>query len=170
MELWDLLDQNGNPLGRTLVRGEVLPQGTYHRTVDIYTVNSRGELLTTLRAPEKDMYPNLWEVTGGSAVAGEASLTAAMRELREETGLTAEAQEMVYLMTHCGRTTICDVYLFRRNAAIADLTMQVGETVAARWVSFDEWERMIDAGDVPAPVGRLYEVAKPRLWEELGKR
>ena len=78
MELWDLLDENGRALGRTHIRGEKVPQGCYHRTVDIYTVNSRGELLVTLRAPDKDLFPNLWEVTGGSAMAGEDSLTAAL--------------------------------------------------------------------------------------------
>lgn len=168
MELWDLLDRDGVPLGRTLVRGEPVPTGTYHRTVDIFTVNSRGELLITLRAPDKDAYPNLWEITGGSVVAGEDSLTAAMRELQEETGLIAKATELVFLNTHCGRTTIRDTYLLRRNAAIAALTMQEGETVAARWVTFAEWEHMIDTQQVPAPLVGLYGVVKPVLLEKLG--
>lgn len=168
MELWDLLDENGVPLGRTHVRGEALPPNTYHRTVDIYTVNSRGELLVTLRAPGKETYPNLWEITGGSAVAGEDSLTAAKRELHEETGIVAADGEIVFLITNRGRTTVRDVYLVRKDIAITDLTMQEGETVAAKWVTFAAWEQMIAHGDVPAPLAELYHAVKETLFEKLG--
>ena len=167
MELWDLLDENGRPLGQTHVRSEAMPQGRYHRTVDIYTVNSRGELLVTLRSPDKDLYPNYWEVTGGSAVAGEDSLTAARRELREETGIAATAEEMTFLMTNRGRTTLMDVYLVRKDVELSALTLQEGETVAAQWVTFAEWEGMIERGEVPEPVGRLYFAVKDKLLQNI---
>lgn len=163
MELWDLLDKEGKPLGRTHVRGEDLPQGTYHRTVEIFTVNSRGELLLTLRAPDKIPFPNMWEVTGGSVVAGEDSLTAAGRELREETGIDARAGEVEFLMTNRGKTVLMDIYLVRKDAEISDLTMQAGETVAARWVTFAEFERMIGNGEIPEPVYRRYYAVKDIL-------
>lgn len=169
MELWDLLDENGRPLGRTHVRGEAMPQGCYHRTVDIYTVNSRGKLLVTLRAPDKETYPDRWEVTGGSVVAGEDSLTAAWRELREETGITAEKGELTFLMSHRGRTSLSDVYLVRKDVELSDLTMQEGETVAAQWVTFAEWEAMIERGEIPEPGGRLYYIVKERLFKKLAE-
>ncbi len=65
-ELWDLLDKDGMPIGATHVRGEKLPHGAYHRVVEIFTVNSKGELLVTKRAPEKKLYPEMWETTGGA--------------------------------------------------------------------------------------------------------
>lgn len=167
MELWDLLDENGNPLGRTHIRGEALPQGTYHRTVDIYTVNSRGELLITLRAPDKETYPNMWEVTGGSVIAGEDSRTAARRELREETGLAVGESEIEFLTTDRGRTTLMDIYLVRKDAETACLTMQEGETAAAKWVTFAEWESMIQSGEIPESAARRYDTVKDILRAKI---
>lgn len=156
MELWDLLDAQGNPLGKTHPRSQPVPVGAYHRTVDIFTVNSRGELLVTLRSPDKDTYPDFWETTGGSVLAGETSLAAAVRELREETGLVASPSELRLLARDRGRTTLREVYLLRRDASLDELTMQEGETVAARWVSFERWERMIADGMVAAPLAEMY--------------
>ena len=140
-ELWDLLDEDGMPIGATHVRGEKLPHGAYHRVVEIFTVNSKGELLVTKRAPEKKLYPEMWETTGGAVFAGEDSLDAARRELRG--------------------------YFARKDVPVEELTMQPGETVAARWVTLSEFERMIGDGLVPAPVCRRYSMIKYVLVNKL---
>lgn len=86
-EYWDLYDENRRPLGETHLRGLALPKGTYHIVVEVWTVNSKGEILLTLRDPKKETYPDKWECTGGSILAGETSKTGAVRELFEEIGI-----------------------------------------------------------------------------------
>lgn len=54
-------------------------------------VRHEGFVLLTLRSASKD-YPLTWEFPAGSALAGESSVDAAIRELREETGLSAEPE------------------------------------------------------------------------------
>lgn len=169
MELWDLLDQDGVPLGATHIRGKKLPADTYHRTVEIFTVNSKNQLLVTLRDPNKDPYPNLWEITGGSVISGEDSLTAAMRELHEETGISVKADEIIFLAVNRGGTALTDIYLCFCDKEISELTLQKGETVDAKWVSFDEFEEMIDAGIVPDPVRRRYLSIKDMLYAKTTK-
>lgn len=170
MELWDLLDREGNLLGITHVRSGNLPEGAYHRTVEIFTVNSQGKLLVTLRDPQKETFPNMWEITGGSVVAGENSMTAAIRELQEETGISRTADEMIFLMTNPGTTALMDIYLTFCDAEVSELTLQAGETVDAKWVTFGEFEKMIDEGIVPEPVYRRYHAVKDLLTEEIGRR
>lgn len=170
MELWDLLDKDGNPLGITHVRGEKLPEGTYHRTVEIFTVNPQNKLLVTLRDTNKDIYPNLWEVTGGSAVAGEDSLTAAIRELYEETGIVAAANELVFLKSSFGKTNLNDIYLTFQNVKASEIKLQAGETVDAKWIEFNEFESMMDQGIVAEPVCRRYCEVKESLLSEIAKR
>lgn len=167
MELWDLLDENGKPLGRTHRRGDPLPEGTFHLVVEVFTVNRAGMLLVTRRAPDKYPYPNAWEVTGGSALAGEDSLSAAKRELREETGIAVADSDIAFLHRHRGRTVVMDIYLARSDAAVEEMTMQPGETSAARWVTFDAWERMIADGDIPEPVARRYDGVRALLREKI---
>ena len=49
-EIWDLYDAQGRATGKTMLRGEGVPQGLYHICVHIWPVNSRGELLIQRRA------------------------------------------------------------------------------------------------------------------------
>ena len=87
MELWDLLDEQGNPTGETMVRGERLRTGQFHLVVHIWVVDTAGRLLLQKREAHLRLMPDIWAATGGSAVAGEDSETAARRELREELGI-----------------------------------------------------------------------------------
>ena len=89
MELWDLFDAGRRPLVRTHPRGTPCAAGEYHIVVSVWTLDSRDNFLLTLRDPAKESYPNTWENTGGSALAGETSRAAAVRELAEETGILA---------------------------------------------------------------------------------
>ena len=166
-ELWDLLDEDGMPIGATHVRGEAMPHGAYHRVVEVFTLNAKGELLVTKRSPEKKPYPNMWEITGGAVVAGEDSLDAARRELREETGIQAGTGELELLLTHRSGSAFIDIYLARKDVPAQELIMQQGETVAGKWVAFSEFERMIGDGLVPPPVCRRYAVVKTILMNKI---
>ena len=156
MELWDLYDAHRRPLNRTHVRGEPLSPGEFHLVAEVCTVNRKGELLLTLRSGEKQKYPNLWECTGGSVLAGEESLPGAVRELFEETGIRAAPEELRYLCSTAEPfdAPFChmDFYLLVRDVPLTDLVMQPGETVSARWAGRDEVADMIRSGQIARPV------------------
>lgn len=92
-ELWDAYDREGNRLGFDLVRGEPLPEGVWHMVAEIYAVTLDGRVLVTRRHPDK-IWGGLWEITGGGVVKGETPLQAAVRELREETGIVVRPQDL----------------------------------------------------------------------------
>ncbi len=93
-ELWDLTDRQGNPSGRTHRRGAPdWPAGYFHVVAATCVVRDDNLVLLTKRAATKD-YPLTWEFPAGSALTGERSVEAAIRELREETGLSAVTQKM----------------------------------------------------------------------------
>jgi len=81
-EYWDLVDGSGRPLGKTLQRGCIPADGEYHHVVHVWIRNSGGRYLITRRAAEKNVFPGLWEIPGGCAVAGETVREAAVREVR----------------------------------------------------------------------------------------
>ncbi len=125
-------------------------RGTYHVAVGIWTVNDLRQILITLRAHEKSDWPDLWENTAGSVLAGETSRQGAVRELFEETGIRAEEEELFLIGSERGRNTFGDCYMLRKNINLRDIVFQKGETVSARWVTLPELDEMI-AGELIAP-------------------
>jgi|SRR5215475_2264006 len=56
----------------------------------VMLIDRRGRLLLQLRDVEAPTWPNVWGLPGGHLEPGESPATAALRELREETGLYAD--------------------------------------------------------------------------------
>ena len=80
-EIWDIFDADGNPTGRTVVRGRYfLKPGEYHLVVHIWIVSSDGRLLLQRRSDKKRLMPGEWAATGGAAISGESSFEGAKRE------------------------------------------------------------------------------------------
>ncbi|MFR3238966.1 MAG: NUDIX hydrolase [Acutalibacter sp.] len=157
MELWDLYDKGRAPLHRTHPRGAPLPEGAYHVAVEVAVFNPQGEVLLTRRAPEKEKHPGCWEITGGAVLAGEDSLTAACRELWEETGIRVQPQELTLLGTECVPRVFLDIYAVKKPVPLSQLVFQPGETDAAQWMDFSQWRGLAGKGAYLTPSWRERE-------------
>ena len=96
MELFDLLDEQGNLTGEIQERGVVHREGFRHRTVHtwVYRRKEDGipEVLLQLRSPQKDSWPGCYDVSSAGHIdAGEEPLPTALRELSEELGAAPPA-------------------------------------------------------------------------------
>jgi 16S rRNA (adenine1518-N6/adenine1519-N6)-dimethyltransferase len=79
-------------------RGEVHGNNLRHRAVHIFIFNRAGELLLQRRSRWKDRHPNLWDSSAaGHVEAGEEYDATAVRELREELGVTANLTRVAHL-------------------------------------------------------------------------
>ena len=67
LEIWDLLDENGNKTGKIFERGTPFPEGYYHLGVDVWMVNAKNEILIQKRSPNKRNSPNVWAMKIGRA-------------------------------------------------------------------------------------------------------
>ena len=127
-------------------------RGEYHLTVCVWIVNAKGQFLLSKRTANKSC-PNMWECTGGSAVAGDDSLTTAIKEVREELGLVLKPENGVLLKRlRVGPDVYreggewVDIWLFRQEAELASLGFEPEETCAAMWASKEEIDRMVEEG------------------------
>ena len=141
-ELWDVYDEKRRLTGRTHRRGDPLEKGERHLVVHVWLLNSQGQFLLTKRTPNKT-FPDMWESTGGSALAGEDSLSAALREVREETGLRPEPEKGQRLISLKRRDYFCDVWLFEQDFSLEDVVLQEGETCGACYAGREEILEML---------------------------
>lgn len=156
-EIWDVLDENRCLTGETMLRSEH-PSEKYHLVVHIWIKNSNGEWLISKRTPNKH-YPLLWECTGGSALAGEDSITAALREVKEELGINLEKEKgsLYKTIKRPVYHDYCDVWLFEHNCNINEIVLQEDETCDAMWASSEIIFNLIDNNEF-VPINNMQYV------------
>lgn len=168
MEFWQLYDeQTGAPLPHPHPRGEPLPPGTFHKAVGVWIVDEENRFLLTLRSPEKEEYPLCWENPGGGVQWGEESSLAALRELKEETGIQARPQQLHFLCSTRAKGRQMDSFLLRSSVHPKNVRLQKGETVAVCRVSYEVLLEMARTGRLAAPIGKTLLLLCPALKKAL---
>jgi len=81
------------------------------------------------------------------AVSGDDSIGAAVREVKEETGLDVLPENGEFLFTRTRDNIILDVWLFRQDFDISDVKLQENETIDAKYATPDEIRVMINNGE-----------------------
>ena len=161
-EYWDIYDGNRLFQNRTIRRGDTFGDGEYYVCCEVWFQNSKGEMLITQRHPSKKA-GGLWEFLGGGVLAGEATTQAAVREVKEEIGITVSANELSLLHIHKDRNYFMDIYVVKKDIDIKSIVLNKKETVNAKWVSKEELQTMIDNQEVVRSVARRFDLLKDKL-------
>lgn len=158
-ELWDLYNGERKETGATLLRGTPIPKGQYHLVVSVWIVNSKGQYLLSQRHPDKP-YPYFWECTGGSVLAGEDSLKGALREVKEELGISLEVSQgkLIYQTRREPSQDFYDVWLFHADIDMENITLQETEVVAVQWVNRDNLLDMYRKGKLHPLIDYIHEI------------
>ena len=164
MELLDVLDEDGEPSGLSRERNMVHLRGDYHRTSHVWVVRDRADggfdLLLQKRSSQKDSFAGCYDISSsGHIPAGADYLDSALRELKEELGIEAGAEDLVFVDFHDGRYSgefrgkpfrdheRSAVYLYRRPVEISGLSLQKEEVESVRWMEIGEVLRAAESGD-----------------------
>ena len=162
MEYNDIYDQNRRLTGRTHLRGTPWKKGEFGLVVCVWIYDGKGNLLLTQRAPEKS-FAGTWENSGGAVRAGENSMQAIVRELREETGIRAEAGEFELLTSVRERNIFYDHYCLHCQVPLHQIRLQPGETDGVRWATFDEIHEMIRQKEICHVIANQFLHEEPEL-------
>ena len=139
MEKWDAYDRQGKKIGVELVRGKTIPKGLFHLVVNVLVQDSKGSFLFMKRSQEKELHPGVYECgAGGSVHSGEKSLDAALRELKEETGLTPRTIHLIHQETVEEEQSHYDYYIASIDEIRPKVRYQEGETEGHSWVQREE--------------------------------
>ena len=147
MEIFDLYTAGREKTGRTMVRGQPVPEGYYRLVVHVCVFDPEGRMLIQQRQPFKKGWSNLWDVSvGGSAVSGDSSQSAAERETREELGLLIDLSHARPAVTLYWEHGFDDYYVLTQPVDVSSLRLQSEEVQAVRWAGKEEILHLIDDG------------------------
>ncbi len=154
-EYWDIYDRNRVFQNKVIRRGDAFEDGEYYICCEVWLQNLNGELLITQRHPDKKA-GGLWEFIGGGVLAGENTLQAAIREVKEEIGISISTQDLNLLNVYKQKNYFMDIYLAKINLSIKDFVLDKNETVDAKWASEQELEAMIKDDLIVCSVTQRY--------------
>lgn len=153
-EQFDVLNQFYQWTGEAATRSECHTNGLYHRGVVVFILNHTGnKVLLQKRSADKKLWPNLWDVSaGGHVLTGEIGYEAALRELREELGITAEPHDLLLIGCNTSQNIfpgindfhINEYYVLFRDLDPVTLELQTEEVSDVAWVSSDELQQRLD--------------------------
>ena len=153
-EYFDLLDENGNKIGKTKLRTEVHRDGDWHKAVHIWIINNNGDILLQRRCATKDSNPNMLDISSaGHLSAGDDSLDGAIRELKEELNLDVNKEELQFIKTikRSSKYTSTfinnefdDLYILRTDKTINDMKFQEEEISEIFFVPYKEFKDMFN--------------------------
>lgn len=151
-EIWDLYDEKRNLTSLTLKRKDfpekkeqIKSSKLFHLVVHVWIKNKKGQWLISKRTANKH-FPLLWEPTGGSALSGEDSISAAIREVKEELGIELQEEKgrLFKVIKREIYADFCDVWIFEHECELSDIVLQKEETCDAMWATAGQIRELID--------------------------
>lgn len=151
-ELIDIYDSKNRPLNEKKMKSEAHRKGLWHRVAHVWIYNSNKEIMLQLRAKDKEVYPNMWDISvAGHISAGEKEIVSAMREIEEEIGLKIKESELQLLnirnVQFTTNTTINNeiiyLYLLKYDGNIKQLKIQEEELQEIKFFKLNELEKQL---------------------------
>jgi len=149
-EMIDWLNEKGEVVG-TIDKAVAHKDGSWHRSVHVWVINNKGEILLQKRCADKKFFPNVWDVSfAGHVGAGESSLISAIREGKEELGINVDTTKMKFLFTNKEKLVyknitsneFVDVYLLTQQIDIKDLSYQIEEVAGAKYIPLKQFVKL----------------------------
>ena len=145
MELWEVLDGEGNLTGEIMEKYDkkVFERGFYHLGADVWIINSENKILIQKRSPLKRLQPNVWAMTGGSVILGENSLKAIVREAKDELDIDIDENNLKLITKFRTGNVWVDTYILKCDYDISKMKFQEDEVADVKWATWKEIDDLV---------------------------
>ena len=166
MELWEVLDDNGNATGEIVEKYDqkVFDRGFYHLGADVWIINSDNKILIQKRAKRKKLEPNVWAMTGGSVIVGEDSKNTIVRESKEELDIDINANDLKLITKFKTGNVWIDTYILKCDYDISKIKFQEDEVSDVKWATWTEINELVKNGQF---IKHRWDFVSKLLAEEI---
>ncbi len=173
-EKYDVLNEDGTLSGKRASYTDVHTQGLWHRSVELYVVNSKNEVLLQKRSEHVELCPGAWHASAAGHVgAGVSIIEAIKNEAREEIGLVFNDADVIHVATAQSTEVLShgrmrnsefkECFLLYADIDIATLHVNKKEVATLAWFPLAEFKKKIESHDPDF----IYNAVIPLLFKYL---
>ncbi|MDC9722211.1 MAG: NUDIX domain-containing protein [Urechidicola sp.] len=155
-ELIDILNDDIT-VKKTCLKSEAHKHGHLHASVHVWFYTKSGEILFQKRSTNKIAFPNLWDVSvAGHISSGETAIKSALREVKEEIGLSVTINELKKIGSfkefHQHKIDFIDneihlIYIGELSTPLNQLKIQEEELSAIKLIPIDTFKKELEKSD-----------------------
>lgn len=154
-EQFDVFDEKRNWLG-VAPRSEVHAKGLWHQTFQCWIVTLHEnvpKLLLQLRHPDKDLFPDLLDISCAGHLAAGETVEEGTRELEEELGLSVVFEDLIPCGVFAEEDLLsdtlidrefCHVFLYRCDQALRCYELQPDEVTGLFAVAVSDLKQLVN--------------------------
>ena len=152
-EFFDVLNEWGEYTDKVESREVCHKNGLWHRAVVVFILSTDNKkVLLQQRSSSKKLWPNLWDITaGGHVLTGELGYQSAIRETKEEIGISIDKNELTFIGATTSENKSGDIinrhfneyYIVHKDVDIKDVVIQKDEVQDIKWFDKEEVIRRI---------------------------
>ncbi len=152
-EFFDVLNEWGEYTNQVESREVCHKNGLWHRAVVVFILSTDNKkVLLQQRSSSKKLWPNLWDITaGGHVLTGELGYQSAIRETKEEIGISIDKNELTFIGATTSENKSGDIinrhfneyYIVHKDVDIKDVVIQKDEVQDIKWFDKEEVIRRI---------------------------
>lgn len=131
--------------------------GVFMKIVTIFIQNNQKEFLIQKRSPQKN---GKYGITSGHANPDESPEQAAIREIKEELGISLKKDQLKLFYTTKEKQETYYLYFLKKEIDLAKLILQKEEVESVKWCTIEEIENLIKNREFFETQIEAYEIAK----------
>lgn len=142
MELLQVFDNDKNMLNEYVERDKKneLPKGKNFMIILLFIQNQQGKFLIQKVSKEKG---GEYATTGGHTTFGDDNVITAIKECKEELGITLSEEELVLVSSRKYDCCFAETFYCKKEINVQDIDLQVEEVESVEWLSIEEIKKLI---------------------------
>jgi len=123
--------------------------------VNAIIINGQGKILILKRSFAEKYCAGFWDLPGGRVESSETLRQAAIREVKEESGLRTKLEKNYFYLYHCLDREL-DIYGFKADLAGGKVALSE-EHIEFKWISKDEYKNLEYTPSVTATIKEFFK-------------
>lgn len=137
-----------------------LSNGEYRISTHIWVKDKHNRILIEKRSVKEDRFPGMWAQVGGAVRTGDTSKMTVFKECKEELNYDVEEKNLFYIGSYIRTKDIVDVWMVNQDIDLDTLRLQEDEVAEVKLVTFKEFDKMIENGEVVPSINPSYDLMK----------